>query len=88
MSKKKYEESNHEDHEGFREGVVKYSYSFAYKGSLKNIKSDDLVEYTVGSIIHIYDRPNIIRRIETSWLYGTKNFLIFLEDKNYSVVKV
>jgi hypothetical protein len=74
-NKKEHSEEVYNTHEGFREGVVKYSYNIEHQGKIITEETDEEKDYKIGQIVN----KKKIRNIQIFWSYGTCNFLIHLE---------
>jgi hypothetical protein len=79
-NKKNHDQTVYDSHEGFRDGVRKYSYSYEYQGKI--------IYHTYSSFDfalkekEFFNHPSgyfSIRRIQTNWMYGTKLILVHLE---------
>lgn len=78
--KKVHDQTISESHEGFREGVTKYSYLLEWKGVTISLSQSNLeTTFEVGHYYNCDKGYFQIRRIQQSWMYGRLLTLIHLE---------
>jgi uncharacterized protein YnzC (UPF0291/DUF896 family) len=73
---KEHDQTVSDSHEGFREGVTHYSYSFEHRGHMATKYTDIEEVYEIGQEVE----GKRIRNIQRKWMYGTFLTLVHLEE--------
>jgi len=74
--KKNHDQTVYASHEGFRENCWHYSYSLEYRGKLFTHYTNEEEAYEIGQLVN----GKRVRNIQSNWVYGTKHYLIHLEE--------
>ena len=74
--KKEHDQTTYSSYEGFRENCWHYSYALEFRGKLVKTYTNEELAYEIGQLVE----GKRVRNIQSNWVYGTKHYLIHLEE--------